>query len=106
MAIEIETALTPHILLKTLLDIEKRMGRTRESAGYHSRLIDIDILFFNNLIIRDENLIIPHPLIASRRFVLEPLAEIAPKLIHPEIGQSVESLLASCMYKCTYEKPK
>ena len=96
MAIEIETTLNPHILLKTLLDIETKMGRNRKGAGYSSRIIDIDILFFNNLIINDKDLVIPHPFIERRRFVLEPLVEIAPELIHPCSGKSVELLLEEC----------
>ena len=104
MAIKIETALNPHILLKTLLEIENNMGRSRESSGYSSRIIDVDILFFNDLIINDKNLIIPHPFIPHRRFVLEPLAEIAPQLIHPDSGKSVESLLESCTDSCVVRK--
>jgi len=104
MALKIETALNPHTLLKTLLDIEIKMGRSREEAGYLSRIIDIDILFFNDLIINDENLIIPHLLIPHRRFVLEPLAEIAPQLIHQSFGKSIESLLELCTDNCIVRK--
>jgi len=104
MAIKVETSLNPHTLLKTLLEIENKMGRSRESTGYSSRIIDFDILFFNDLIINDKNLIIPHPLIPHRRFVLEPLAEIAPELIHPDLEKSVESLLESCTESCVVRK--
>ena len=104
MALKIETALNPHTLLKTLLDIEDKMGRSRESSGYSSRIIDIDILFFNDFIINDKDLAVPHPLIASRRFVLEPLAEIAPQLFHPCFGKSVELLLESCTDSCVVRK--
>jgi 2-amino-4-hydroxy-6-hydroxymethyldihydropteridine diphosphokinase len=97
MAARIETLLDPYALLETALEIENGMGRKREGPGYCSRIIDIDILFFNDLIINDKHLHIPHPLIAGRRFVLEPLAEIAPQLVHPCMGKSVESLLESCI---------
>ena len=104
MAIKIETTLNPHILLKTLLEIENKMGRSREESGYSSRIIDIDILFVNNLIINNEDLVIPHLLIPNRRFVLEPLAEIAPQFIHPCFGKSVKSLLDSCTDSCVIRK--
>ena len=108
MAVEIKTMLNPNALLKTVLDIETRMGRTRESTGYSSRIIDIDILFFNNQIINNKNLIIPHRFIPHRRFVLEPLTEIAPQFIHPVLRKSVESLLKLCTDKCVvkiYKSP-
>ena len=104
MAIEIETELNPHILLKKTLEIEDKMGRCREGTGYSSRIIDIDILFFNDLIINDKNLVVPHPLIVRRRFVLEPLAEITPQLIHPVFEKSIESLLESCTDNCVVRK--
>jgi 2-amino-4-hydroxy-6-hydroxymethyldihydropteridine diphosphokinase len=104
MALEIETALNPHTLLETLLDIENKMGRLKEGTGYSSRIIDIDILFFNNFIINNKNLIIPHPLIVHRRFVLEPLAEIAPQFIHSSLEKSIESLLELCADSCVVRK--
>ena len=104
MAIEIETELNPHILLKKMLEIEDKMGRCREGTGYSSRIIDIDILFFNDLIINDNDLVVPHPLIVHRRFVLEPLAEIASQLIHSVLGKSIESLLESCTDNCVVRK--
>jgi len=104
MALEIETSLNPHILLEILLGIEKKMGRSRKDTGYSSRIIDIDILFFNSLIISDKDLIIPHPFIAHRRFVLESLAEIAPQLIHPELEKSIKSLLEFCTDTCDVRK--
>ena len=104
MVFEIETALNPQTLLQTLLSLEDKMGRSRENSGYSSRIIDIDILFFNDLIISDKNLVIPHPLIAHRRFVLVPLAEIAFQLIHPVLEKSIESLLESCADNCDVRK--
>ncbi len=91
----INTHLTADELLKNILDIEKKMGRER-LIKMGPRIIDIDILFFNDVIIHTKTLQIPHPRIAARRFVLEPLCEIAPNLIHPILNLSISSLLESC----------
>lgn len=91
----IETGQNPHLLLKNLLEIELRLGRARTKI-YSSRTIDIDILFFNDFMIKEENLKIPHPLIAERRFVLEPLNEIIPDYRHPDKKQSIKELLILC----------
>ena len=96
MVVEIETSLDPVALLQTLLDIEKSMGRVRANKKYSSRIIDIDILFYESLVFEDRNLKIPHPLIRERRFTLVPLAEIAPDFIHPVLKKSISSLLESC----------
>jgi len=71
------------------------MGRRRQEK-YGPRIIDIDILFFNNSIIREPQLTVPHPEIQNRRFALTPLEEIAPFLIHPVLGKSIRELLAEC----------
>ena len=104
MVVEIETSLCPDVLLAKLLEIENRMGRVRRSNIYISRIIDIDILFFDSLIINAGNLTIPHPHIAHRRFVLEPLAEITSSFIHPVLKKSVETLLESCPDECVVRK--
>lgn len=92
-----ETYLHPPAIMKLILQIEESMGRMRtKNAGYEPRTIDIDILFFNNDIIHSDFLIIPHPQIQKRRFVLEPLAEIASGYIHPELKKSIKQLLAEC----------
>lgn len=95
---EIRTSLAPHALLKKLLQIESRLGRIRqeEREGYQNRSIDIDILFFEDLIINDENLKIPHPRLNERLFALLPLAEIAASFLHPLEQKSVEHLLRIC----------
>lgn len=94
-AVQLETGADAPALLKMLLHIEERMGRKRLEK-YGSRRIDIDILFFNDAIVRLPDLIIPHPEIANRRFVLEPLFEIAPAYCHPVLHQSVRELLLAC----------
>ena len=100
-ALLLETEADPVTLLKTLLQIEEKMGRKR-AEKYGSRRIDIDILFFNDAIVAHEGtagrpeLVIPHPEIANRRFVLEPLNEIAPDYLHPVLHRSVRELLVSC----------
>jgi len=79
------------------------MGR-RRLEKYGARIIDIDILFFNNSIIRDERLTIPHPEIQYRRFALAPLEEIAPFYIHPVLNRTVRELLADCSDPLTVKK--
>ncbi len=80
--LEIETLFTPQELLKELLNIEIKMGRIRE-IKWGPRIIDLDILLFNNFIVQEENLVIPHPWMCERSFVLDPLNEIAPNIVHP-----------------------
>lgn len=90
--VKIETDLTPYSLLSDLQDVEKRLGRKRD-IRHGPRIIDLDILIFNSLIIDDDKLKIPHPRMHERRFVLEPLSEIDENLIHPIIKKSVKMLL-------------
>ena len=89
--IEIKTLFTPPELLEKLLGIELEMGRVR-TIKWGPRIIDIDILFFDDEIIQDKNLAVPHPWISERMFVLEPLCEIAPNLIHPLERKPVATL--------------
>jgi 2-amino-4-hydroxy-6-hydroxymethyldihydropteridine diphosphokinase len=94
--IEIETEFAPEQLLKRLKAIETAMGRKRvKGKRWGSRIIDLDILFYGSLVLRKRTLTIPHPEVANRRFVLLPLSELAPQLIHPVLQASVSDLLAS-----------
>jgi 2-amino-4-hydroxy-6-hydroxymethyldihydropteridine diphosphokinase len=93
MAVEAETDMTPRELLSLLKKIEDRMGRTR-TVKWGPRTIDLDILFYGNIIIREPDLEIPHPLMHTRNFVLEPLREIAPQKVHPLLHRTVAELTA------------
>lgn len=91
MAIELKTKLSPSELLKKLQEIEQKMGRKREIEK-GPRVIDLDILLYNKEIINRPNLKIPHPTMHQRSFVLEPLSEIAPKIKHPVLNQTINEL--------------
>lgn len=94
-ALVIETSLSAKEVMKTITDIEKRMGRERKEKN-GPRVIDIDILFFNHEVINEPGLTVPHPHIRERRFVLEPLNEVAPAYIHPVFYKTVRQLLDEC----------
>ena len=99
MVVKVETKLTPSGLLGRILMIESLLGRIRANTRYLSRVIDIDILLFEDLIIDQESIKIPHPLMHERKFVLVPLCEIEPEIIHPVKKVTIRSLLASCSDK-------
>ncbi|MGZ4840357.1 MAG: 2-amino-4-hydroxy-6-hydroxymethyldihydropteridine diphosphokinase [Candidatus Angelobacter sp.] len=93
-AVAMETELMPLQFLKRMLALEQSMGRTRtEPKG--PRTIDIDIVFFGNDVLDTPELSVPHPAMQQRRFVLEPLSEIAPDLLHPLLKRRVRDLLDS-----------
>lgn len=94
-ALQLSTALQPAHLMKQLLQIEETAGRKR-AEKYGPRTIDIDILLFNDQIINTPLLTIPHPQMSSRRFVLEPLNEIASGYIHPLLKKTIHQLLQAC----------
>ena len=90
-AVALDTEKTPRQLLAGILDIEQQLGRRRgQKKG--PRIIDLDILLFGNSIVDDPGLTIPHPAMHERRFVLEPLAEIAPDALHPVLQQTIREL--------------
>ncbi len=99
----VETMLEPAPLMDTILDIEAQMGRVR-TVKNAPRNIDIDILFYNRLILDTPSLVIPHPQIANRRFVLAPLNEIAPAMRHPVLLKTMHQLLAECPDKLGVKK--
>ncbi len=90
----VKTTLSPLETLETVLAIELDMGRVRTQKWY-TRIIDIDLLFFDNQIISSKKLTIPHPFIAERNFVLAPLAEIAPNFVHPVNKKNINTLYAN-----------
>lgn len=103
--IGVQTTLSAAGLMQKILDTEKELGRERTfSDTYESRPIDIDILFFNDDIIRTPQLEIPHPRLHLRKFVLEPLNEIAPALVHPVFKKTISQLLKECPDKSIVKK--
>ena len=95
-AMVLYTHASPHKLLGEIMTIEQEAGRIREGKGYAARSLDIDILFYGRDVINLGNLVIPHPRICERRFVLVPLDEIAPDFIHPVRNKSIRDLLKEC----------
>jgi len=99
----IKTELNARQLIRRILKIEKSMGRIRQEKG-GPRLIDIDILFYNKEIFNLRFLTIPHPEIQNRRFVLQPLADIEPELVHPILKKTISDLLLQCIDKLPVNK--
>jgi len=93
-AVQLETSLTPHELLTVTQQIECEMGRTTKTKDQHyaDRTIDIDILMYDDLILQTPDLVLPHPLMHQRLFVLQPLAEIAPNLLHSVLNKTIAEL--------------
>lgn len=104
-AVVLETGLVPEELLDVTQDIERRLGRTVKGEGrglrvYASRMIDIDILFYGDMVVDTGRLVVPHPLMGAREFVLMPLAEILPGMRHPVTGKTVAEMLSELKDKC------
>ena len=93
-AICVETSLSPLEVLHRTQEIERTLGRTHKSTGgiYHDRIIDIDLLLYNKEIIQTPELTLPHPLMLQRDFVMNPLVEIAPDVVHPVFGKKLSAL--------------
>ncbi len=92
----IETEYSPQHLLSEILNIENILGRVRKSKHYESRVIDIDILLYDDKIVEDINLKIPHPRLHQRNFALVPLVEIAGEFIHPVFNKTIKEILEEC----------
>ena len=90
--IKVSTQLNSDILLSALLKIESKMGRIRKEK-WGPRIIDLDLLFYDNLVIKQKDLTLPHPEIQKRNFVLQPLNEIEENFIHPSLNKSINTLL-------------
>ena len=102
-ALEVETGLNARQLIRKILKVEKLMGRERKEK-FGPRIIDIDILLFNDEIYDIPFLKLPHPELQNRRFALTPLAEIAPDIIHPVLKKTIKQLLADCPDKLEVKK--
>jgi 2-amino-4-hydroxy-6-hydroxymethyldihydropteridine diphosphokinase len=90
---EIETELEPRPLLDLLLDVERQLGRERDGTQWGPRMIDLDLLLYGDRVVAESGLVVPHPFLQERLFVLEPLAELAPEASVPGLG-TVAALLA------------
>ncbi len=93
--VAIATELSAKELLDTILQTERNLGRERK-IKWGERTIDIDILFYDDAIIHEQDLVVPHPYLQDRRFILVPMAEIAPELMHPVLHKTIRQLLEEC----------
>ena len=90
--VRLRTQLSPHQLLACLLEIEVAQGRQRSAGRWTARTLDLDLLFYGSLVLDEPGLCVPHPQLHERAFVLVPLCDVAPRLVHPLLGKTVEEL--------------
>jgi 2-amino-4-hydroxy-6-hydroxymethyldihydropteridine diphosphokinase len=93
MMVKLETALDPFELLEHITAVQQAAGRKQDAVRYGPRILDLDIIFFDDLIIDSERLVVPHPRMHRRRFVLKPICDIDPAIIHPVLKKDMQSLL-------------
>jgi 2-amino-4-hydroxy-6-hydroxymethyldihydropteridine diphosphokinase len=93
LVVKIKTALNPFDLLEEIKGIEKAMGRKTDTVRFGPRVLDLDIIFFDDQVIQTDALEIPHPRMHKRRFVLKPICDIEPTMMHPLLGKDMQSLL-------------
>ena len=102
-ALRITTDLSPAALLAACMEVERRIGRVRSTPG-QARIIDIDLLLFDAVVQNDKDLTLPHPRLHERRFVLEPLSEIAADVVHPVLDQTIRQLAVSARSRGVEER--
>lgn len=97
IALAVDTSMSPRAVMDATKQIERLMGRLHKSVNrqYKDRIIDIDILLYDDRVVNENDLVIPHPLMTERLFVMQPLCEIAPDFIHPVLKKSIKDLLIS-----------
>lgn len=103
--VELETGRSPQELLTALKAIERQLGRAPTSVRWAPRPIDLDLLLYDDQVVREPNLTIPHPHLHERGFVLEPLAQIAPDLVHPVLGETIAALRERSPVKLASSEP-
>jgi 2-amino-4-hydroxy-6-hydroxymethyldihydropteridine diphosphokinase len=99
IALALKTTMNPQAVLDQIMEIEQSMGRIR-AEKWAERTIDIDILLFDDLVINTETLTVPHPHLHERNFVLIPLMEIAPEIIHPVLNEPIDEIYMACLDEC------
>jgi 2-amino-4-hydroxy-6-hydroxymethyldihydropteridine diphosphokinase len=102
---EVQTTFSPEALLDRLLEIEQQLGRVRREK-WEPRAIDLDVILFGDQIVNTDRLTIPHPLMHERQFVLEPLAEIAPEVVHPILNENAAQLWAQLRRRLAVSQTK